>query len=181
MRNERYAQSGSVFSLEMALRAADVDRERSHLLLIEGDVVIDRQLLQQLVEQGARCSAAATLLAPYEPSLSGTFATVSHDAVSAWLHESVRDPGFDLESSFKTVNLTFVRRGEPRARLLAQVSGVIDQAGVKAPLEYAMQNLVSEGMKIDAVSTDGLPWFEVDTPEDLAIANEMFPPLAALA
>lgn len=181
VRNERYAQSGSVFSLEMALRAADVDRERSHLLLIEGDVVIDRQLLQQLVEQGARCSAAATLLAPYEPSLSGTFATVSHDAVSAWLHESVRDPGFDLESSFKTVNLTFVRRGEPRARLLAQVSGVIDQAGVKAPLEYAMQNLVSEGMKIDAVSTDGLPWFEVDTPEDLAIANEMFPPLAALA
>jgi choline kinase len=64
---------------------------------------------------------------------------------------------------------------------LTQVSSVIAQAGVKAPLEYAMQNLVSEGMRIDAVSTSGLPWFEVDTPEDLAIANELFSPLTALA
>lgn len=179
--NERYAQSGSVLSLEMALRAAESGRDECHLLLIEGDVVIDLKMLLRLVEQGGECSEAATLLAPYEPNLSGTFATVSGGVVSAWLHESVREPGFALDSSFKTVNLTFVRRGQARARLLAQVSAVISQAGVKAPLEFAMQNLVNDGMRIDAVSTDCLPWFEVDTPEDLAIACKMFPPVAALA
>ncbi|MGW8394399.1 phosphocholine cytidylyltransferase family protein [Pseudoduganella sp. HUAS MS19] len=179
--NERYAQTGSVFSLEMALRAAEPERDRQHLLLIEGDVVIDRDLLQRLLEQGVRGGEAATLLAPYEPALSGTFACVGEGVVTAWLHESVRAPGFGLESSFKTVNLTFVRRGLPRAQLLRQVSSVIGRAGVTAPLEYAMQNLVGEGIRIDAVGTDGLPWFEVDTPEDLAIANMLFPPLAAVA
>ncbi|WP_431478297.1 NTP transferase domain-containing protein [Massilia eburnea] len=179
--NERYAQTGSVFSLEMALHAADTERDRQHLLLIEGDVVIDRGLLWRLLEQGCRGGQAATLLAPYEPALSGTFACVGQGIVTAWLHESVRAPGFGLAGSYKTVNLTFVRRGLPRARLLQQVSGVIGRAGVTAPLEYAMQNLVGEGMQIDAVSTDGLPWFEVDTPEDLDIANLLFPPLAAVA
>lgn len=174
VQNSKFAQTGSVFSLELALRALDVDREHRHLLLIEGDVVIDRRLLQRLLAQGAR-SGAATLLAPYEPSLSGTFATVGHGVVTGWLHESVREANFDLAASFKTVNLTFVSRGEPRARLLAQVSSAIAHSGVKAPLEYAMQNLVVEGMQIDAVNTDGLPWFEIDTPEDLAIATSMFP------
>jgi choline kinase len=177
--NERYAQTGSVFSLEMALHAVDADRERRHVLLVEGDVVIDRRLLQQLLERGALSAEAATLLAPYEANLSGTFATITDGIVSAWLHESVREPGFDLAGSFKTVNLTFVRCGQPRARLLAQVIGAIDQSGVKAPLEYAMQNLVGEGMRIDAVRTDGLPWFEIDTPEDLLVANALFPPLKA--
>jgi choline kinase len=179
--NERYEQSGSVLSLELALREADARRERQHLLLIEGDVVTDRRLLQRLLEQGVLGVDAATLLAPYEPALSGTFATVAGAVVSAWLHESVREPGFDLQRSFKTVNLSFVRRGTPRQRLLAQVSGVIAEAGVKAPLEYAMHKLVLEGLRIRAVITEGLPWFEVDTPEDLAIANEMFPPLVVPA
>lgn len=179
--NERFAQTGSVFSLEMGLRAIDAGLERRHLLLIEGDVVIDRRLLEKLLERGAHSTDAATLLAAYEPSLNGTFATVSQAIVSAWLHESVREPGFDLAASYKTVNLTFVQRGEPRRRLLAQVSSVIAKAGVKAPLEYAMQNLVQEGMHISAVMTESLPWFEVDTPKDLAIANDMFPPLIELS
>ncbi|NML16085.1 phosphocholine cytidylyltransferase family protein [Azohydromonas caseinilytica] len=179
--NERYAQSGSVLSLELALREADAECERQHLLLIEGDVVTDRRLLQRLLEQGVQGAEAATMLAPYEPALNGTFATVDGGVVSAWLHESVREPGFELQRSFKTVNLSFVRRGTPRQRLLARVSGEIARAGVKAPLEYAMHALVLEGLQIRAVLTDGLPWFEVDTPEDLAIANAMFPPLAVAA
>lgn len=173
--NDRYAQSGSVLSLQMALAAAEAQREQRDLLLIEGDVVIERALLRRLLETGA--NGAATLLAPYEPALSGTFATVAGGTVSAWLHESVRKPGFLLQGSFKTVNLTLVRCGRPRAHLLAAVNDVIERAGVKAPLEYAMQQLVSEGMRIVAVDTAGQPWFEVDTPEDLEVANAMFSPL----
>lgn len=179
--NERYAETGSLCSLEMALRHLDGTRDERHLLLIEGDVVIDIELLARLLRRTAATGAAATLLAPYEPALNGTFATVAQGVVTGWLHESVRAPGFELEGSFKTVNLTTVPRGHARHRLLAQASAVIAQRGPKAPLEYAMQNLVAEGLRIDAVLTDGLPWFEVDTPEDLAIANDLFPPLPAAA
>ncbi|MBA3774140.1 MAG: phosphocholine cytidylyltransferase family protein [Ramlibacter sp.] len=170
--NDRYAESGSVFSLDMALRSLRDGGEYRHLLLIEGDVVIDQRLLEALLE--ADEGDAATLLAPYEPALSGTFATIDSGVVSAWLHESVREPGFTLEESFKTVNLTLINRGESRARLDAAVAGVIANGGVKAPLEYAMHKLVKDGLRIVAVKTNGLPWFEVDTPEDLAIAAAMF-------
>lgn len=177
--NDHFAQSGSVLSLEMALLAAEPDRDLCNLLLIEGDVVLDCELLQQLLKQGESSGHSATLLAPYEPALSGTFATVKEGIVSAWLHESVRTPLFNLEGTYKTVNLTFVPKGKPRAMLLSQVSSVIREEGVKAPLEYAMQNLVRHGMRINMVSTNEFPWFEVDTPEDLAIANSLFPSLTA--
>jgi choline kinase len=177
--NDRFAQTGSVFSLELGLQATDEGQGDQHLLLIEGDVIVGPGLLEELLEQGgADLPQAATLLAAYEPALNGTFATVRQGIVTAWLHETVRSRDFDLPTSFKTVNLTFVKRGLPRRQLLAHVSRVIIQSGQRAPLEYAMQDLVAAGMHIAAVTTRGRPWFEVDTPEDLEIANGMFAPLA---
>jgi NDP-sugar pyrophosphorylase family protein len=114
----------------------------------------------------------------FDLALNGTFATVRQGIVTAWLHETVRSRDFDLPTSFKTVNLTFVKCGLPRRQLLAHVSRVIVQSGQRAPLEYAMQDLVAAGMHIAAVTTRGRPWFEVDTPEDLEIANGLFAPLA---
>lgn len=178
--NPDYAQTGSVYSLNLALDAADARREQDDLLLIEGDVVIDRDLLASLL-QGSAESDAATLLAPHSPELSGTFATVSRGLVSAWLHESVRPRGFDLSGSFKTVNLTSVLRGAPRAALLAAVVRAIDTGGRTAPLEYAMQDLVGSGFRIRAVDTRDHAWFEVDTPDDLAIAHGLFPRALAAA
>lgn len=177
--NNRFAQTGSVFSLQMGLQATDGGQADQHLLLIEGDVIVGPGLLEDLLGQGgAELPQAATLLAAYEPALNGTFATVRQGIVTAWLHETARSSDFDLRTSFKTVNLTFVKRGLPRAQLLAHVSRVIVQSGEKAPLEFAMQGLVAAGMQITAVTTRGRPWFEVDTPEDLQIANGMFAPLA---
>jgi NDP-sugar pyrophosphorylase family protein len=169
--NPLYASTGSVYSLDLAL---DTVPQEGDVLLIEGDVVLEPALMRQLFDGVRAGHAAATLLAPYEPELSGTFALIQDDKVSAWLHESVRQPDFPLARSFKTVNLTLVRSGAPRQALSAAVKDAISRFGVKAPLEYAMQQLVADGMNISAVTTGGLKWFEVDTPEDLAIADAMF-------
>jgi choline kinase len=172
--NPQYASTGSVFSLDLALDAAPPDL---HALLVEGDVVLDPELIQRTFESADRSTdVATTLLAPYEPSLSGTFALVEDGVVSAWTHESVRSNDFPLQSSFKTVNITFMRKGEPLAALRGAVKRTIYEQGGRAPLEYAMQDLVTRGMRITAVETAGLRWFEVDTPEDLAIAEGLFGP-----
>ena len=171
--NPQFAATGSVFSLDLALDAAPSDL---HALLVEGDVVLDPALIRRTFEavDGAADADVATLLAPYEPSLSGTFALVEDGVVSAWLHESVRAGDFPLQSSFKTVNITFLRKGEPLAALRAAVKRTIAGRGGRAPLEYAMHDLVTGGMRIAAVETGGLRWFEVDTPEDLEIAEGLF-------
>lgn len=169
--NPDYAITGSVFSLYLALNVVPQGRE---ILLIEGDVVLEDALLQRLLQASTVCRHAATLLAPYESSLSGTFALIKSNLVSAWMHESVRNAEFPLDQSYKTVNLTLVRQGESISQMREAIKGVISRFGVKAPLEYAMQDLVNMGMEIAAVNTVGMRWFEVDTPEDLAIADAMF-------
>lgn len=171
--NPQYASTGSVFSLDLALDAVTADL---NVLLVEGDVVLEPALIVRTFQAAERSRDAATLLAPYEPSLSGTFALVDGGVVSAWTHESVRANDFPLQSSFKTVNITFARKGAPLADLRAAVKRTIADLGSKAPLEYAMQDLVTRGMQIAAVETGDLKWFEVDTPGDLAIAEGLFGP-----
>lgn len=178
--NPDYASTGSVYSLKLALDAAERHREAHDLLLIEGDVVLERELLMRLLDNLNQCDAA-TLLAPYRPTLSGTFATVSDGVVTAWLHESVRARGFELAGTFKTVNLTCVARGAARRDLQSAVTRTIESAGRSAPLEYAMQDLVGSGFRIRAVDTLEQAWFEVDTPQDLAIAHGLFPAVRAAA
>jgi choline kinase len=171
IKNERYAETGSLYSLDLGLDTVDESR---NVLLIEGDVVLDRSLLVDLIDAARENESAATLLAPYQPSLSGTFAVVKNGFVSAWLHESVRAADFNRTGCFKTVNLTFVPKQRARRALSAEVKRTIGQCGPNAPLEYAMHKLVLDGMLIAAVPTGGARWFEVDTPEDLEIANRMF-------
>jgi choline kinase len=96
--------------------------------------------------------------------------------VSAEMHESVRANDFPLQSSLKAVNISFVRQAAPLVALREAVKRTITNLGSKAPLEYAMQDLVTWGLQIVAVETGSLRWFEVDTPEDLEIAESLFRP-----
>ncbi|MDR1995198.1 phosphocholine cytidylyltransferase family protein [Azonexus sp.] len=172
--NPDYAATGSVYSLHLAMQEFPLGQD---LLIIEGDVVLAPKLLSSLLRTGRQSADAATLLARYEPCLSGTFALVDQGRVSAWLHETVRTADFPLTQSYKTVNLTYVRQLKAFIALDQAVRHVIEKNGPHTPLEYAMQHMIAKGIQIDAIETGAHPWFEVDTPEDLAIANRLFPPL----
>lgn len=174
--NERYLQTGSVCSLALALEDETPDDEMPgrDLLIVEGDVVLEPGLCGSVLRHADTPFGAATLLAPYEPALSGTFALVEDGRVVAWTHESRRGPDFPLTRSYKTVNITLVKRGLPARRLRDAVLATIGACGATAPLEYAMHALVEDGLRIAAVSVDGARWYEVDTPDELAIANDLF-------
>lgn len=168
--NARFLETGSVFSLALALDAAPAG---NHVLIVEGDVVLEPGLCDKVLRQVDSDFDASTLLARYEPSLSGTFALTDGEQVTNWNHESVRGSDFPLHDSYKTVNITMVK-DESVSRLREAIRSTIDSNGQTAPLEYAMQSLVKSGMRIHAADVKGARWYEVDTPEDLAVANEMF-------
>lgn len=170
--NPIYARSGSVHSLSLCLEAVPDGHD---VVIFEGDVVVEDRLVERalaslhnLGEEGF-----ATVLAPWSSELSGTFALVDEGRVSAWRHESVRDAEFPLAASFKTVNITTMT---PAAAVILQrhIRQTVADKGVKAPLEYAMDSLVDHGYRIDALLVDTEKWFEVDTAEDLDIANDIF-------
>lgn len=173
--NAQYLATGSVYSLALAIDDLPSDR---HLLIVEGDVVLEPGLCGPVLRHAGPPSDgpfdAATLLAPHEPALSGTFALVEDGRVVDWNHESRRGPDFPLTRSYKTVNITLVKQGPPVRRLRDAIRATVDGNGRTAPLEYAMQALVEDGLRIAAVPVNGARWYEVDTPDELVIANDLF-------
>lgn len=170
--NPIYARTGSVYSLKLCLGAVPQGHD---VVVFEGDVVVEDSLvtrslasLQTLADQ-----EFSTVLAPYSTELTGTFALIDSQKVTAWRHESVRDADFPLLTSFKTVNITAMT-AQAVGTLLEHIQATIDLHGVKAPLEYAMDSLINNGYAIRSLVVTQEKWFEVDTAEDLEIANEIF-------
>lgn len=173
--NARFAETGTSESLRLGLRAVDPGAD---VLVLEGDVVFDDAVLDRLRADPHR---NATVVEPWEPRLTGTFVDVDEAGmVSDWVHERDRPPGTPLRGKFKTVNLTRFGAADARGALAAALQRAADEDGGRAPLESVMRRLVrDEGVRIAAVTTGGLRWFEVDTPEDLAVAEAIFAPGAA--
>jgi choline kinase len=165
--NPRYAGTGTAVSLQLGLAAA-AGRD---VLVIEADVVFEVELLERLLG----CPAAnATLLDDFEGH-SGSLVTLdAADRVTSWLHEQARPADFDVRGTWKTVNLTRVHRDAVAGGLRRSLDEALAERGERAPLELAMERWVRAGAEITGVRTAGAPWFEIDTPEDLAVAERLF-------
>jgi choline kinase len=168
--NADYATTGSIASLSLALQKAE---DSKRVLLIEGDVVLKDHALAAMLALNAQV-ASATLLSKHRPELQGTFALIHDDKLSQWKHESVRDQQFPLHESYKTVNITLFNHEESTEQFKHSIGQTIKQHGTNTPLEYAMDAMIESGITIKPIIIDEFSWFEVDTPEDLVIANDLF-------
>ncbi|MBB4636966.1 NTP transferase domain-containing protein [Longimicrobium terrae] len=173
--NARFADTGTSESLRLGLQGVDPG---AAVVVLEGDVVFEDAVLHRLL---AAPHPNATVVEPWEPRLTGTFVDVdAQGMVRDWVHERDRPAGTPLQGKFKTVNLTRFGVADARAALASALQRAADQDGGHTPLESVMRRLVrDEGVEISAVPTGGLRWFEVDTPDDLAVAEAIFSPDAA--
>jgi choline kinase len=168
--NKKYDHTGSIESLRLALKEFP---ENHDLILLEADVLFEPLLLQRFITLG-RGHNIATLLEKYNSSLSGSFALINkYGFLSKWVHESVRTRDFPLTQSYKTVNVTWFN-SKMVTELENSIEKVISLHNLSAPLEYAMAEILQSRKNIKAVVTQGEKWFEVDTIEDLKIANKIF-------
>lgn len=66
------------------------------------------------------------------------------------------------------------------ARFFAALGGLIEQGRVKDFFNVAVEQLIAEGVRVSFTLTNGLPWAEVDDPNDLWFARtDVYPKLAA--
>lgn len=165
--NNRFATTGTARSLVIGLAAVDPS---SDLVLIEGDVIFDPRIVHSLFRKGH----GTTALAKWGPQHSGSCAVCEEGRVRAWIHESRFPPGFTPEDHYKTVNLTYLPSFTWREGLTAALAETLLKDGERAPLEYALQRMLERQYHISGVIVDPLQWWEVDTPEDLKIAETMF-------
>jgi choline kinase len=166
--NERYRETGTAESLRRGLTAVSGD---SDVLIVEGDVVFEPEVLDRVLASGE----SSTALQRWGPACSGTAAVVSGEWVTDWVHERERRPGFSPERHHKTVNITRLARATWQSLLQPALADVLRARGEQSPLELAMRQLVlADGRVIRAVPVTDGEWCEIDTPEDLAIAQRIF-------
>jgi len=168
--NPIYARTNTSYSLQLALQGLSLP---ATLLLLEGDVFFEPELLAALIRHPA---PNLTALEPWNPSLEGTVAGLDPSGrVVEWWHRSRQPEGFDPRDKYKTINLHKFGRRLVADRLLPVLSRLVDIRRGQAPLEDVMREIVTAPRSpIQGWVNRGCRWIEVDTAEDLAQAQALF-------
>ena len=157
-----FATTNNVVSLQRALAVVD-----EGALIVESDVVADSRLWAAMTRSG-RCA-----LGRFDAeSMNGTTATV--DAAGRVVAMHLGGLGPRPHGSWKTVNATSLARADV-ALLRAGLESCVASGATGVYYEQEIARLVAAGsLSLRAVDFDAGRWFEVDTPDDLAIADRLF-------
>lgn len=158
--SRRYATTNNIYSLWLAR-----DSIEAPFVLIESDLVFDPRLL------GLMCVSDRIAVARFLPHMHGT--TVSID--DAGMVDLFRVGGLDgPQLSYKTVNMYSLSMSiwhEVTRRLDLRIAA----GRVHDYYESVFADMAVEGMlPLEAVNFDSGRWSEIDSPDDLVAAQQLF-------
>jgi histidinol-phosphate/aromatic aminotransferase/cobyric acid decarboxylase-like protein/NDP-sugar pyrophosphorylase family protein len=160
--------TNNIRSLWDARRYCDED-----ILLLEGDILFDSDVVMRLCEQVGSSMAVA----PNNANFSGT--VVRHDDngfVTAFILGAELDGHLNGDDAQKTVNIYLLRAEALRTKILPELCRQVDSGNVQAYYETVFRALVADGSLPDLVAVDvsSSRWYEIDDYRDLEIAEFMF-------
>ena len=156
-----YATTNNIYSLWMAREII-----REPFLLIESDLVFDVSLLDEMLYPDR------IAIARMQPWMNGTTVTVDRfqEVKAFW----IGDAGPSDEIMYKTVNIYSFSLSSWH-QIKERLDQHISAGRVNDYYETVFEEMVADGsLSLQTVSFDGKPWYEIDTIEDLAEAEEMF-------
>ena len=164
--NERYQETNSLFSLWLA---RDVLREGA--IVMNSDTLTSPMLLSLLVDTPANDAALVDLNRP-----------LGSEEMKVRLRSGfVIDFGKDLPREFSHgENVGLLKFGRKAGTRLTRILDSLVSLGhtrAWAPLAFAV---LAREWPVAAVSTHGIPWTEIDFPDDLARAEREFAPILPL-
>lgn len=172
--NPRY-DLGSVLTVHTV---ADALTRGGDVLLMDADVLYDEAILRKLV---AGVSADRLLIDRDFEAGDEPVKLCVKNGVPVELRKQLA-VGLQYDTIGESVG--FFRFREETARRLAQiVAGYVDSGRANMPHEEAVRDLLLEGgHTFDVADVTGLPWIEIDFPNDVArAADEVLPRLPATA
>jgi histidinol-phosphate/aromatic aminotransferase/cobyric acid decarboxylase-like protein/CTP:phosphocholine cytidylyltransferase-like protein len=143
------------------------------ILLIEGDVLFDSDIVERLCQQPGSSLAVASDNANF----SGTVVRRDTDGfVTAFVLGAELDQRQSDDDALKTVNIYLLRAAQLRNAIVPELCRQIDGGNVQAYYETVLRDLVADGSLTDLVAVDvsNCRWYEVDDHRDLEIAEFMF-------
>ncbi|MCD6274070.1 MAG: phosphocholine cytidylyltransferase family protein [Deltaproteobacteria bacterium] len=157
-----YKTTNNIYSLWMA---RDVINEP--FLLIESDLVFDPSLLKEMLYPDR------IAIAKMKPSMNGSTVTIdATNAINAFHSDGSDGSG---PNRYKTVNI-YSLSVSSWYLIIEKLNQFILAGKVSDYYETVFRQLVIEKkLSLEAVFFDHKPWYEIDTAEDLASAERLFP------
>ncbi|MGH9087551.1 MAG: aminotransferase class I/II-fold pyridoxal phosphate-dependent enzyme [Acidimicrobiales bacterium] len=160
--------TNNIRSLWDARRYCDED-----ILLLEGDILFDRDVVMRLREQTGSSMAVASGNANF----SGT--VVRHDDngfVTAFILGAELDGHLNGNEAQKTVNIYLLRAETLRTKILPKLCHQVGSGNVQAYYETVFRDLVADGSLADLVAVDvsANRWYELDDYRDIEMAEFIF-------
>jgi len=157
-----YKTTNNIYSLWMARKAIN-----EPFLLLESDLVFDKTLLDDMIYPDRMA------VAEMQPWMNGTCVTINKTKM---VNEFLTDDADDSEElKYKTVNIYSFSLASWK-KIVKRLDNQISKGNVNCYYESVFADLTSDNsLSLQTVSFDGKPWYEIDTLEDLALAEKLFP------
>lgn len=157
-----YKSTNNIYSLWMAQNAIN-----EPFVLFESDLVLSSSLLDGMVYPD---KMAVALMQPW---LNGTTVTIDQANMVTQFQKGTTDSYSDTR--YKTVNIYSFSLNTWQA-VVRRLNQYIEAGHVNCYYETVFSEMVeNKSLSFDSVSFDHEPWYEIDTIEDLAKAELLFP------
>ncbi|MGY3610287.1 MULTISPECIES: phosphocholine cytidylyltransferase family protein [unclassified Bradyrhizobium] len=165
-----FDRTGSAYSLWLARDAL----LSGDCYLLEGDVFFEENALRCLNFTGAVDVAA---VAPFDSRMQGSAVTLSENGfISSFrMKQTAADLKRDGPVLFKTMNILRFNSVTLNETIVPSLDQIIRSGAAQAYTEELLAYLVgTRGLRLAAARCDDLRWYEIDTTEDLRIAESIF-------
>ncbi|GLS32035.1 MobA-like NTP transferase domain-containing protein [Mesorhizobium albiziae] len=170
VQSDVFDRTGSAYSLWLARHALLL----GDTYLLEGDVFFEPDALRYLA-----MAKNAAAVAPFGASMEGSAVVLTDHGYIAEVRMGQTAANL-MDGSprlFKTMNLIRFSGEDLRTTIIPHLDDLIGAGAVKSYTEELLSQLVQQkGLQIAAARCDDLKWYEIDSEEDLLIAERIFAP-----
>ncbi|MDX6746977.1 phosphocholine cytidylyltransferase family protein [Polaribacter sp. PL03] len=160
--NPLYKTTNNIYSLWMARNIIN-----EPFVLLESDLVLETSLLNKMVYPDRMA------VAKMQPWLNGTTVAVNNLNVVTKFQAGTTEEYTDVR--YKTVNIYSFSLSTWN-EVTKKLNQYISEGSVNCYYEVVFSKMVEEkSLILEAVSFDEKPWYEIDTINDLAEAEKLFP------
>jgi NDP-sugar pyrophosphorylase family protein len=166
-----FDKTGSAYSLWLAREAL----LRGDAYLLEGDVFFEDDALRRLRDDATDNAAD---VAPFDERMEGSAVILGPDGIISEVRMKQTAANLNVNGGpklFKTMNLLRFSGQTLREMIVPVLDGLIGSGAVKSYTEELLAHLIErKGLKLGATRCDDLKWYEIDSEDDLRIAEAIF-------
>ena len=168
--NKIYDKTNNIYSLWLAREYLNEDT-----LLLEGDMFFEKKIIDLLLSNKSENSMVVD---HFMPLLNGTVVEInkSNLVTGIYLKDDQKPyKDFDYTNKFKTVNIYKLSKNFLQCKFVPVLKKFIEDGEVNSFYEKILKQVFDNGgIELSVAIVKGHRWFEIDTLDELKMAEEVF-------